>query len=119
MEALQNGKKFDAFSDVFFNPLFGGDIPWIVSQLLFKGKNGLYNVVGSECVTKLHFSRLTEYLMNLQPSLIQGVSSKGEFSTGIRSRNTCLSNKKLKATGIAVPTIIRSIKNSLAFYKVT
>lgn len=119
IEALQNRTTFDAFSDVLFNPIFGGDIPFIVSQLLSNGSNGLYHIVGSECISKLDFSKLTEKLMGLQSSQIRGVTSSGEFSTGLRSQNTCLSNKKLKLDGIVVPTITTSIKHSLAFYKVT
>jgi dTDP-4-dehydrorhamnose reductase len=119
IDALQNGKPFDAFSDVFFNPIFGGDIPLIVSQLLNNESSGIYHVVGSECISKLDFSKLTEQLMGLQSSQIRGVTSSGEFSTGLRSQNTCLSNEKLKSEGVAVPTIARSVKNSLAFYKVT
>ena len=117
--ALQSRSNFSAFSDVFFNPLFGGDLPGIISQLLKQGRKGLYHVVGNECVSKLHFSRLTERLMGFQTSHIQEVVSWGEFSTGLRSRNTCLSNKKLKSDGIVVPTLIKSISNSLAFYKIS
>ena len=119
IDALQNGKPFDAFSDVFFNPIFGGDIPLIVSQLLNNESSGIYHVVGNECISKLNFSKLTEQLMGLQSSQIRGVTSSGEFSTGLRSQNTCLSNEKLKSEGVAVPTIAMSVKNSLAFYKVS
>ena len=101
IDALQNGK------------------PLIVSQLLNNESSGIYHVVGSECISKLDFSKLTEQLMGLQSSQIRGVTSSGEFSTGLRSQNTCLSNEKLKSEGVAVPTIARSVKNSLAFYKVT
>ena len=119
IETLQNGKTFYAFSDVFFNPIFGGDIPLIISQLLDNGCNGIFHVVGNECISKLDFSKLTAELMGLHSSQIQGIASSGGFSTGLRSQNTCLSNKKLKSEGVTVPPMVSSIRHSLAFYKIT
>jgi dTDP-4-dehydrorhamnose reductase len=92
---LQEGLPSNGFTDVFFCPMFVGDLAEILLQMLEKGLSGLYHVVGSEVLSKYEFGQAIARKFGFDPDLIQPMTVDSSDLLAPRSHNLRLSVHKL------------------------
>ena len=92
---LREGLPSNGFTDVFFCPMFVGDLAEILLQLLEKGLSGLYHVVGSEVLSKYEFGQAIARKFGFDPDLIQPMTVDSSDLLAPRSHNLRLSVHKL------------------------
>jgi dTDP-4-dehydrorhamnose reductase len=80
--AGSNRLTMQGFSDVFFNTLYVKELVSIVIRLLQTDERGVFNVMGSETVSKLEFARTVFKEFGYDPGLIQEAkaSEQREFA---------------------------------------
>ncbi len=101
---LREGKPVNGFTDVYFCPMFVDDLAQILLQMLEKGLAGLYNVVGSEVLTKYEFGLSIAHQFGYDPGLIIPSSVDRSNLVVPRSHNLRLSVHKLStALGRPIP----------------
>jgi dTDP-4-dehydrorhamnose reductase len=101
---LSAGKKTDGFTDVFFCPLFVGDLAEILLKMLSHGLSGIYHVVGTESLSKYDFGVAIAQRFGFDERLILPVSVEASTLTARRSHNLRLSVHKLStALGESIP----------------
>jgi len=92
---LGAGKQINGFDDVYFCPLFVGDLADILIGVLEKSLSGLYHAVGSRAITKYEFGREIAKTFGFDASLIQPISVSDSGLTAKRSQNLRLAVHKL------------------------
>jgi len=92
---LRAGKAVNGFGDVYFCPLFVGDLAEILLKMLEKKLSGLYHVVGSEVTSKYEFGKAIARKFGLDESLIHPISVDESGMKARRSHNLRLSVHKL------------------------
>ena len=106
--ALVRKQTIKLFTDVFFTPIHVHELANIVFELL--NKNGIYNVVSNERISKYDFGLLIAESLNLPKSLILQGSIKERNDLAIRPHDMSLSNNKVKN---AIKIEIRSLTNQI------
>ena len=106
--ALVRKQTIKLFTDVFFTPIHVHELANIVFELL--NKNGIYNVVSNERISKYDFGLLIAESLNLPKSLILQGSIKERNDLAIRPHDMSLSNNKVKN---AINIEIRSLTNQI------
>jgi dTDP-4-dehydrorhamnose reductase len=103
---LSAGQPSPGFTDIWFCPLFVGDLAELLVRMLEKGLSGLYHVVGAEALSKYDFGRRVARQFGFDerlviPSLVEESSLKAR-----RSRNLRLSVHKLSTDlGGEIPAV--------------
>jgi dTDP-4-dehydrorhamnose reductase len=92
---LSAGKQAQGFTDVFFCPLFVGDLGEMLLKVLKRELSGIYHVVGSESLSKYDFGLAIARRFNLDERLIEPVSVEESTLIARRSHNLRLSVHKL------------------------
>jgi dTDP-4-dehydrorhamnose reductase len=101
---LSAGKQAQGFTDVYFCPMFVGDLTEILLKVLAMGLSGIYHVVGSESLTKYGFGVAVAHRFNLDERLIEPVSVEVSPLKARRSHNLRLSVHRLStALGEPIP----------------
>jgi dTDP-4-dehydrorhamnose reductase len=115
---LSAGKRADGFTDVFFCPLFVGDLAEILIKMLTKRLNGIYHVVGSESLSKYDFGVAIARRFGFDESLIVPVSVEESGLKARRSHNLRLSVHKLStALGEQIPVFSTGLDRFYAQYR--
>lgn len=115
---LSAGKKAQGFTDVFFCPLFVGDLAEILIKILAQGLSGIYHVVGSESLSKHDFGIAVARQFGLDERLIEAVSVEESTLIARRSHNLRLSIHKLStALGEPVPGYSTGLDRFYTQYK--
>jgi dTDP-4-dehydrorhamnose reductase len=92
---LREGKPVNGFTDVYFCPMFVGDLAETLLRMLEKGLTGLYHVVGSEALSKYEFGLAIARQFGYDPDLIQPIPVDRSDLVAKRSHNLRLSVHKL------------------------
>lgn len=101
---LSEGKPAPGFTDVFFCPLFVGDLGELLLKGLKRDLSGIYHVVGSESLSKYDFGLSIARRFGLDEHLIEPVSVEKSTLKARRSHNLRLSVHKLStALGEPIP----------------
>lgn len=107
---LSNGEQCNGFTDVFFCPLFVGDLADTLMLMLEKGLGGLYHVVGPQALSKFDFGRRIANEFGFDPSLVIPKSVEDSGLIARRSHNLKLSIHKLStALGREIPALSTGI----------
>ncbi|GAB4504861.1 MAG: NAD(P)-dependent oxidoreductase [Anaerolineales bacterium] len=115
---LSTGKGCEGFTDVWFCPLFVGDLARLLIQMLEAGLTGLYHVVGSEALTKYDFGVRIARQFGFDQGLIRPVSVEQSGLAARRSHNLRLSVHKLSTTlGISIPAVSTGIEQFYTQYQ--
>jgi len=115
---LSAGKKAQGFTDVFFCPLFVGDLAEILIKTFAQGLSGIYHVVGSESLSKHDFGIAVARQFGLDERLIEAVSVEESTLIARRSHNLRLSIHKLStALGEPVPGYSTGLDRFYTQYK--
>jgi dTDP-4-dehydrorhamnose reductase len=115
-ETLSNSMKINLFTDIFFTPLYIRDFINIVFKLIQKKKNGIYNVSGSERISKYNFGIKLANEFNLNKKLIKKIKIN-KLNLVKRPKDMSLSSKKLFKT-LNIDKDYYSIKNQLKRLKI-
>ena len=106
LEHLRSGEGCQGFTDVWFCPLFVGHLAQLLVEMLEKGLSGLYNVLGSEALTKYEFGLRLARQFGLDESLIEPISVEDSGLKARRSHNLRVSVHKLStALGHEIPSV--------------
>jgi dTDP-4-dehydrorhamnose reductase len=103
---LLAGKSAQGFTDVFFCPLFVGDLADLLLKMAAHRLSGIFHVVGSESLSKYEFGRLVARKFGYDERLISPVSVEESTLIAPRSHNLRLSVHKLStALGEEIPGV--------------
>lgn len=95
---LKADKSIDLFQDVFFTPILIDELVDKVHQLIDVGVSGIFNVVGSEHLSKYEFGVRLANCFNLDTGLINAISINDKENLVKRPKDMSLSNAKLCQT---------------------
>lgn len=108
---LSSGEQCNGFTDVYFCPLFVGDLAETLVRMLDKGLLGLYHVVGSEALSKYDFGQRIARQFGFDEGLVRPQSVENSGLTAKRSHNLRLSIHKLSTDlGQSIPGISTGIE---------
>lgn len=101
---LGAGKIVNGFDDVYFCPMFVGDLADTLVGMLSKSLSGTYHVVGSRAITKYKFGQAIANQFGFDAGLINPISVSDAGLKAKRSQNLRLSINKLStALGHEIP----------------
>jgi len=101
---LSRGEQCNGFTDVYFCPLFVGDLAETLMKMLEKDLGGLYHVTGSEALSKFDFGQRIALQFGFDPALVSPKSVDESGLKARRSHNLRLSIHRLStALGVDIP----------------
>lgn len=93
---LRVGTEIKIAEDIYFNPVFMGDLVEASHLLLDKNQTGIFNITSDDRISKFDFAVLYAKTFNLNETLIRPFNQK-EFPREVRRPSEMsLSNKKIK-----------------------
>ncbi len=115
---LGAGNNVNGFDDVYFCPMFVGDLADTLIGMLEKSLSGLYHVVGSRAITKYEFGQAIAETFGFDAGLINPISVSDAGLTAKRSTNLRLSIHKLStALGHEIPDFSTGLAKFYTQYK--
>ena len=107
---LSAGEPCSGFTDVWFCPMFVGDLAGTLVRMLDKGLSGLYHVVGSQALTKYDFGVRISQQFGFDPQQVLPKSVEESGLKARRSHNLRLSVNKLSTDlGLEIPAVSTGI----------
>ncbi len=107
---LSAGQQCNGFTDVYFCPMFVGDLAETLVRMLDGGLSGLYHVVGSEALNKYDFGQRIARQFGFDPNLVRPISVEESGLKAKRSHNLRLSVHKLSTDlGAPIPGVSTGI----------
>lgn len=108
---LSAGQPCNGFTDVYFCPMFVGDLAETLVRMLDKGLSGLYHVVGAEALSKYEFGRRIAHQFGFDSQLVIPKSVEESGLKARRSHNLRLSVNKLSTDlGRSIPGVSTGIE---------
>ena len=118
VNSLGAGKQVNGFDDVYFCPLFVGDLAETLIGMLEKSLSGVYHAVGSRAITKYEFGQEIARQFSFDASLIHPISVSDSGLTAKRSQNLRLAVHKLStALGRDIPDFSTGLAKFYTQYK--
>lgn len=115
---LSTGRTCNGFTDVWFCPMFVGDLAETLIRMLEKGLSGLYHVVGSEALTKYDFGVRISQQFGFDSQQVIPISVEESGLKARRSHNLRLSVHKLStALGMEIPGVSTGIEKFYTQYR--
>lgn len=112
---LRAKKQINVFSDVYYTPILISNLVKITHQLLDRSASGIYNVIGSERLSKYDFALSLAQVFNLPQDLLIPSSITEARHLVKRPKDMSLSNLKLKnELGCDIPDTISSLRELLS-----
>jgi dTDP-4-dehydrorhamnose reductase len=116
--SLGAGKNCNGFTDVYFCPMFVGDLAETLIGTLEKKLSGLYHTVGSRAISKYDFGCEIANTFGLDAGLIQPISVSDSELVAKRSNNLRLAVHKLStALGHEIPDFSTGLAKFYTQYK--
>ena len=115
---LSAGQQCNGFTDIFFCPMFVGDLADLLIMMLEKDLSGLYHVVGSEALSKYDFGQRIARRFGFNPELVIPRSVEDSGLTAPRSHNLRLSIHRLSTDlGVEIPAVSTGIEQFYTQFK--
>ena len=115
---LSNGQQANGFTDVWFCPMFVGDLADILVRMLEKSLSGLYHTVGSRALTKYDFGVQIAHQFGYDKGLVRPMSVEESGLKAKRSHNLRLSVHRLSTDlGFTIPGVSTGIAKFYTQYK--
>jgi dTDP-4-dehydrorhamnose reductase len=112
---LEEGRSCRGFTDVFVKLLLVNDLIEILLRMLESKCEGIYHVVGKDCVSKYAFGVCLAQVFQLDEGLIQPIEVDQHGLSAPRARNLCLDSSKIRTTlGFEMPSLVEGVRR---FYK--
>lgn len=103
VKKLEDREKILMVTDHYINPTFIDDIASAIDILIQKEQNGIFHVVGSECITPYDASLKIAREFSLDESLITQTTRQEFFKNrASRAFNLCLNNDKIRKLGASM-----------------
>mgnify|MGYP003988938321 CR=1 FL=1 len=96
--ALRENKKISLFTDIFYTPIYAKNLIKFVHMLINSNYKGVFNIVGSERVSKYEFGKMIFNNFSGNMNLITKVQYEGQVNSIQRPSDMSLSNNKLLIT---------------------
>jgi dTDP-4-dehydrorhamnose reductase len=115
---LRAGRRAGGFMDVWFCPMFVGDLAETLVRMLDKGLSGLYHVVGTEALSKYEFGLHIARQFDLDEKLVIPISVEDSGLKARRSHNLRLSVHRLSTDlGTEIPGVSTGIAQLYAQFQ--
>ena len=95
LNKLKNNKQLNLFSDVYFTPILVDELVKKTHRLIDLNAIGIFNIVGSERMSKYEFGIKIAKHFNFDKVLINKISINAKSNLVKRPKDMSLSNKKL------------------------
>lgn len=95
LDEIAASRRPALFTDIFYTPIYLGDLIALVGALVEAGSHGIYNVVGSDRVSKFEFGKALLFRMGLDISLIEPATISKRLDLVERPKDMSLLNEKL------------------------
>lgn len=95
LEGLRNNTDLKLFNDVYYSPIYIGELVRLIHLALEKNCIGIYNIVGSEVISKYDFGIAIAEVFNLSNENIFTSSIDTKKDLVKRPKNMALDNGKL------------------------
>mgnify|MGYP000378457337 CR=1 FL=1 len=95
LNKLKNNKQSNLFSDVYFTPILVDELVKHAHQLIDSNAIGIFNIVGSERMSKYEFGIKLAKHFNFDSGLLNKISINDKSSLVKRPKDMSLSNTKL------------------------
>ena len=95
LEGLRNKTDLQLFSDVFYSPIYIGELVRLIHLALEKKCIGIYNFVGTENISKYDFGMAIAEVFDLSNENISSSLIGAKKDLVLRPKNMALSNEKL------------------------
>jgi dTDP-4-dehydrorhamnose reductase len=106
IEELKNNREINGFDDVFFNPVYVGQLAEIIKIISVESTiNGVLNVGSSKGVSKFQFINELAEIFGFDRNLIKRSKIDGILPQITRPKNTTLNIDKLKSIILEVPIL--------------
>jgi dTDP-4-dehydrorhamnose reductase len=106
---LKKGQTCTGFTDVFFNPVYTGQLTTIVKKLIDINYQGIINLSSDTFVSKYQFLKMVAEHFGYDPNLILGKPFDSRIFKAPRSNNTTLNTSLLKEAIGFVPNLSEGI----------
>lgn len=108
-------ERFYGFQDVFFTPISAIELVKNIHILMLNRSTGIYNIVGSECISKYNFAQKIADVIRVPRNTIIPGSIELESDLVERSNYLCLSNHKvLEIPGVKILSLDQMLSNELS-----
>lgn len=95
VEGLRNKTDLQLFNDVSYSPIYIGELVRLIHLALEKNCVGIYNIVGSEIISKYDFGIAVAEVFDLSNKSISSSLIERKKGLVLRPKNMALSNEKL------------------------
>ena len=95
LEGLRNNSDLQLFKDVYYSPIYIGELVRLIHLALEKNCVGIYNIVGSEIISKYDFGVAIAEVFDLSNKSISSSLIERKKELVLRPKNMALSNEKL------------------------
>jgi len=111
IENLRENKEINAYDDIFNSATLLGDLTNGIAKAIEFDANGIYHMVGSNCVSRFDFAKTVAKVFNLNENLVKPVSIVSAKLKAQRPVKPCLNNSKaVKTFNIKFSSINEGIK---------
>lgn len=119
IEKLQSGKKFNAFDDVYFNPLSISTLVKFIKIAIAQDLEGVFNIGAMNGLSKYNFAKSLAQEMGSDESLIKPISVDQHLNLGAkRPKNMVMDCAKFEAaTQLKMPELAVEIKIAAKDYQ--
>jgi dTDP-4-dehydrorhamnose reductase len=98
IRGLRRGVTLPMFEDVFFTPILADELVYCAHELLELNVNGIFNVVGSQRVSKYEYGSMLAEAIELPQVLIVRAKLENSELKAPRPKDMSLSNERLVRT---------------------
>ena len=114
LNGLRSSIHLNLFNDVFYTPIYMGELIRLLHLALMKKLSGIYNFVGNESLSKFEFGVALANAFSYPVELITAVSISSKENLVDRPKNMSMSNQKLtQALGIKILSLEEQIKSMM------
>lgn len=110
IDQLSKGKEYYVAADEISTPTLIDDLAKAIAKLIKKDRRGIWNVAGSETVSRYNLALKVAHVFNLNKNLIFPTTIKELGLEKIRSKDCSLDTEKLSQEGIKMHNIIEGLR---------
>ena len=111
LQRLEAGETLPGFQDVFFSPILVNDLSDFIFQMMSREMKGLYQVSGSESLSKYDFAVKLAKVFDLDTNLVQSAVLEDVALKAPRPKNLSLRTDKIRhALGIRMPNVDEGLR---------
>ncbi|KGI39720.1 dTDP-4-dehydrorhamnose reductase family protein [Clostridium tetani] len=111
IEKLSDNNNINGFTDVYFNPVYVGQLARVIKGLCKEvDYNGMLNVGSDKYISKHEFLKELAKVFNYPNKLIGQSSIEEVKFSGLRPKNTTLNTEKLRSLYSKVPNLVLGLE---------